>query len=560
LHDDNKEKAYLNYGGLYASLNLDKYIKESNDKIYDKMDYYLIAEYLLENIEMDIIYKITYITIQNTGNSFENDLKIEILQRSLSSNKLEIVKCVLTIFFLVNISIEYIFFVKDTRKFKNDYNKWMSRISQTVTLQAKKTRDILLSKNLRFIYSLFTPSRILLYFIINFAFSYLAIIAESTRREWSLFNDFEEYSNLFQSSNTNLSYIEQMDKLYSIKNEMSNLSYYKDFSKKLAAVLIYFGSLRIILSMNLGVYYFLISTLFDKTLKKNFTIIILILLILPTFVFYGYLIFGTTKSNYNNIGESFFINFVKIFSFEDDISFHDQTISSIYTKGFAFSIILMIGNLFVSIMNYSYLDLKSNLYFPSNQFSWIKVILFPCNRPKKFNKSFNKENITSEINDFTKNKFINEFDPQLPIDSVEDFTNREMEKMKFINNGLYWLNFSTREMKIAYDFNNVEVSSIDNNKYNNLDKNLLNIKYYTNINFKMEIINSIEKEILDIKEYCYKSKVNFLFKNSKENNKNLKELEIGNDKELLELEYEIKQIIFDIEDLRKLNKEIKKYK
>jgi hypothetical protein len=526
------------------------------------MDYYLVAEYLLENIEMDIIYKVTYITIINTASSFKNELQIDIIQRSLSSNSLGIIKFVMLILFFLNILIKYYIFVNDIKKVNNDYEKWFRKINQTVTLQAKKTRDILLSEKLRHYFSRLTTSRILLNFILNFSILYLVIIAISIYWEWNLFSKYDEYSDFFKVkyNNTNIekSNNEKLDLLYTIKNDISYLSYYRELSKKLVFPLIYLGSLRIILSFNLGVYFFHISTLFEKTIKKNIMIIFLIILILPTYVFYGYLLFGSTNINYKSVDESFFTNFIKIFSFEDDITFKEQTTSTIYIMGFTFTINLMIGNLFVSIINYTYLKLQRQLYFPSDKFSWIKVILFPCNRPKKLKKSFNKENILIEIDNFIRNKFINVFDPLLLNESVEDFSNKEMEKMRFINNGMYWLEFSTREMKNAIEFSNVEVSLMDNNKYNYLDKSFLTKNYYANINFKMELLNSIEKEILNIKEYYYKSNLYYSFINSKENSEEKKEIEFKNEKEFIKLENEIKQIISDIEELRELRKKIKR--
>lgn len=555
-YDKNHTIAYNNLGGLYSTLNLENYVKDTTDIVHDKMDLYLIVEYIMENIEIDIIYKVTFFTISQWGDNYENGIQIDLVQRSLFSNYLGLFKIITIIIFQIFLMKETFDFFNELRLIKMNYDKWLSKKGQNITLQAKKTRVTLFNESFRKFFSIFDAPRILLFILIILGYLYLSFYIISIYKEISLFSFFDNYSQISKEVDSSKNAKQKLDLLYLIKNEFTNLSYSRDLLNKIASSFIFFGSLRISASLNVGIYFYKISTIIVKTLRRNLMIIILLILILPTFVFYGYLIFGTTIINYNTVGESFLINFIKIFSFEDDIPKDQETTGMIYIIGFTFTVKLMIGNLFISIINYSYKNIQSQLVFHSENFSLIKIIFYCLYKPNAIKVISNNETIEIEIDNFVNNKFYSEFDPVLSLESVEDFSNKEMEKMKLINDGLFWLEFSTREMKNAFDYKYVKVSFLDNNKYNNVDNHLLNIQYYANINFKMEIINSLEKEILDMKENNHKINVNYLMKKSSENSEENKIIERELQIEFKELTKDIYLIGTDIEELRIVNKKI----
>lgn len=584
LYDNEKIYAYGNLGGLQAQLFLSEYynLMKNNitiqDSITSSFDNYIILEYMFENIELDLIVKYSECTRLEYGQRFFFNYNIDIIAKSFSAMlTTTILRIVFIIIVFLLVIWETIGLIREIKMLNASYNKWYSKIKINASLQAKSVRKYISREIIRKLKVILDPSRVLLLIILILFYIYILMFVIVISKEatfYSIYNDYgANLANLNKIKSvvaadllkSNTDYVKYLDLdlslIHKLKNYFTEISDFRWSYDKISAVLLFLSSLRIIFSMNLGEYFYAISQIMIKTLVKNLMIIIFLGLMLPSFIFYSYLIFGPTNEYYYMFTGSTVENFLKIFDFKNNFGkeLKNDGFKNFYILLFGFTMNLIILNLFNSIINKSYRNIKVKIFYSKGNFSWLKVICFCFNKKRITNNSLSKQAIENEIEIFSKT---HSPAPMVNINvdykTIKEFVYPETEKIKEIDEALGWLSSKTDMMQ--FSLQNRENSanpgdSIDDNKYRNIDECLLNLQYYSYLKYLMQLNNVIENDIITIKENSHK--LSYFLLSQKD--VNLFEMKHDEDekvmKELIKLEAEYETMLLDIEKLRKMKHE-----
>lgn len=570
IYDTKGSYSFASNGGLTADFHLDDFYRilgngqSLNDTISDSFDNFVVMEFMIENLEVGIFAKYTIFSVFEYGYFYFNSFSVDILSKSFGSNFYGALRFIFILILLILIIYETFEIIREIKQLNNSYNKWFIKRKISTSVQAKVSRNYLNSEFIRKLRIIFNPIRASMFIILLLLYIYIILFLISLSVESKFYSLYENYSSnsiklKAENSNQILLNIEK-NIIYELKNKFTNISSFKDSYEKFSAFLLFFASLRIMFSLNIGKYFNAISQIAVKTLTKNLMIVILLFLMLPSFIFYSYLIFGVIDKSYKSFIESILSNFLKLFDFRNDLS---NDISSgmkvLYVILFGFVMNLIILNLFVSIINSSYQKVKSKIFYSSENFSWIKVIFFCCNKKKMLSKTVGKEIIQNEIENFVKT---HEAEPMFNLTaefkSFQEFANYEIEKLKQVNESLSWIQNRTDLMQFSLicKDNSETTNDLTDNRFKNTDDDLMNLQYFAGLKYHMELMNSLEKDVLDIKESNYKLSVYLLNQNK---NNDINDVNFKNEKiikELLLLEKQYTDLISDIEELRSIKNDI----
>jgi len=570
IFDNEKLYSYNGIGGLVSKVDLKDFIRLNksygflNDTITDVYDDFNIIEFMIINIELDIFAKYTFFSIQDYGYFFYNKYQVDILSGSFTSNIFQLYRFVLIAILFILLIYETKEFISEIKLLNNSYDQWYLKNKVKSTPQAKAARKFINSEYARKLRIMINPIRGLMLLILICIFIYIILFFYSLFLEATFYNYYGKYSSnliLMKKEPRNKIYIESNNNIiYQLKDQFTMISTFRDSYDKLSAILLFFASLRIMFSLNIGKYFNAISQIAMKTLTKNLMIVLLLFLMLPSFIFFSYLIFGVYDQDYRSFIDSILGNFLKLFDLRNDISEDiDSSMRVLYVILFGIIMNLIILNLFVSIINNSYQKVKTKIFYSSENFSWIKVIFFCFNKKKVTNNIVGKDIIQKEIENFINT---HEAEPMVDLNSqfksYQAFANSEVEKLKNVNETLSWIENRTSLMQfslISKD-NMKSINTLTDNRFKNVDEHLMNLQYFANISYKMQLINSLEKDILDIKESSYKLSVYLLSQKNQDNRDNKYDENENQVKQLLNLEQQYNELISDIERLRKIKHDI----
>jgi len=476
-----------------------------NDTISDSFDNFIVMEFMIENLEMEILAKFTIISIFEYGYNFINSYNVDIVLKSFVSNSYHF-RFIFIIVLLILIIYETFVLIREIKELNNSYNSWYIKRKISTSVHSMVARMHLNSEFIRKLKVIFNPTRASMFIILFLLYILILLFIISLSFESKIYSLYNNYS--------------------------SNLIKLNDDSRSQIAV---------------------------KTLSKNFMIVILLFLMLPSFIFYSYLVFGLIDKNYNSFLKSVLLNFLKLFDFKNDMSSEINTgMKVLFVISFGFLMNLIILNLFVSIINSSYQKVRSKIFYSSENFSWIKVIFFCCNKKKITSKIVSKEIIQNEIENFVRT---HEAEPMVNLTAefrtYQEFAKFEIEKLKQVDDSLLWIQNRTNLMQISLICNkNTDTNNLNDDRFKSVDENLMNLQYFAGLKYKMELVNSLEKDVLEIKESAYKLSVYLMNqKNSKvRNDENNKDENLI--KELLLLEKQYSDLISDIEELRQIKNDI----
>jgi hypothetical protein len=567
-YDIHRNKSYGFRGGLYAELDVEELLKtNTTEKLYDPYDNIIVAEFLIENIELDILVKYTFISILEFGGSIKNTYNIEVIQKSMFSNIIGLIKISSIGIACIFMIWEIISFYKEIKKLNQQYSDWLLRIEIGVTDLAKKARALYMPEYRRRLYILFNIPRLLLLIILLSNIAYNVFFVLVIKEQIILYSEYNQLKIISMKKIQFLNYNEEVfyeltsqekEQIYRIKNQFFILSKFKNYLDYFSAVFMFFGFLRIIFSFNVGFYFYAFSKIYIKTIGKNLKVVFVIILILPAFVFYSHILFGKEYFEYKYLTDSIITNFYRIFYFDKFEKDKFDAYILIYKLLYGISINLLLVNLFVSVINTSYLRITSKI-FRLGQFEWSEVFC-PCCKRKRKNITSNsgKESIINEINKFNQNKKIQIMFHNIDFKDIDDFCKTEFDSLQYINENLNCLKTLFKMMEINIKVKSREKSILLLNRFSEVDEETMNLQIFSSLNFKMNLMNTLEKDTLNILELTHKFKLFYLSIKDKvfleKTNKNFKQIMI----EIENKELKMVTIISDIENLRKIKNEVDK--
>jgi hypothetical protein len=373
----NKVKTYNKVGGYNYFFNITEWAAgrqlpyESQINLIDDFTDYIIIEFFIDNLEYHYLSYVKLILTQSNGGFYYNNLYANIMKYSAAQNGLDILKLIAEGAFFVLLLYLIIDFILSTIEQIKSYDKWYKDKIIKLNLKTIELRSYLKPEIFRKLTYLIDVKK-----FTDINIIWLTIFLFYLRGKML---SYEIYFN------QNYSSYGLMD-FYSMRDEMYQHSDNREAYSMVGIIILLLCSLSLITSLNLGKYFSLLIRTLQDSKQNNFTFIVILLLIQPMFIFYGFLIFGEYNIDYStlplSIKSSINILFGS-FSFVD-YSNSANSLGPIFFFLYLFIINMILLNLFVAVIYASYVKVKDEIKHTSEIWSKRRVFLFCCYRPKKY--------------------------------------------------------------------------------------------------------------------------------------------------------------------------------
>jgi hypothetical protein len=393
-----RTESYHGIGGLVYVHNItnDKIITEESFKgLIDPLFSFVMVEFVLENLEYDILIYVEIIFQQNYGTFYENYFNSNVIDKSVIKKGyiMEYIQAIVEIIFVIVVIYLTVMYIKDFIHKNMLYDKWYKEEILRITNRSLQVRQMLKPELFRKLNYLMSGG--LFYELINILLSIYLIYLKVDRLLWHI--EFEdEYNSLNKKS-----IIDLRNKLYEILN-------YDEVYTLVGAILIFTCSIRLMDMLNFGKYFQLLLKTITESINLNINFVAIILLIQPAFISFSYFIFGVKTYEYHSLGNATMSSFNILFGNVNYETLYnvEPVLGPIFFFIYLFVINMILLNLFLALIYSAYIKVKEKIRRTTEIYSLRRVYLFCCYRKKKIGKDKNtKESIEADL-DYDKLRVI----------------------------------------------------------------------------------------------------------------------------------------------------------
>jgi len=499
-------ESYRKLGGYSQIIDIYEYnmdpinyiSEEVRNFLIDPSSTFIIIEFILDNVEFKIIQYVEMIIKYDYGTFYQNELNTHIFQKNLIDSNLDYIQYAAEIIFIIFLVYHVVIFINDTIKELRSYQKWYQETITKLSLKTRELRNHYAPEYLRKLFYLIRFQKIFEFSILVLSislvvFRILIIISES------------KFKKLYDTN-------EIKDKpIYEIRELVYSIVDLINTYQMIGVITIFLASLRFIVMMRLGKYFFLLIKTIDSIKGNYIKFIFIFVMVHLAFILYSYYSFGLREYRYYQIGNTIMFSINMIFGNLDWEIYNsaDSFFGPLFFFLFVIIVNMILLNLFISIIDTSYVKVTYELRKTTERWSFIRVAFSCCFRlcgKKKINFVSNERKRVEM--EFQSGKLVTQTDLKIDIHKsrykFEDWMEEELEKLFCLNQKLKENNLKLKKIENGYYSNLAQEYNIfSNDEYKNVNEehfSCFNLLHTANL---LSTLERLEEDLITIEDYQY---------------------------------------------------------
>lgn len=354
---------------------------------------FITTEFLLENKEYNILLYVKFNILHNFGEIYDKSYNIQIIKTSAVTSYLDVLKLIMEVlFFSLTLYWTYTYIDQIVLEWKS-YGRWFKDQQLNLDIKIIELREKINAEVLRKIICVFDFQK-----LFDLTFIIISLILIITRLV--LLHKEIKLDSVY----INLNYLD----IYHIRDIAYEHIDIRSKYHSISTVLLIILSYKLVTIMNIGKYFTIIINTIQESLAYNLAFLIVLLLSLPAFIFFSFLILGDTNIKFNTLPKSIIRCFLILFDLidVDDFFNSDTNLSIVFYIAFLSLLNMMLLSLFIAVIYSSYNKVKYNIRTTIEQFSLRRIIFYCCYKKKDLNRKLAKGALDDEF-DYDKKFSVN---------------------------------------------------------------------------------------------------------------------------------------------------------